>query len=66
MAKRVEGFFTKMGGEGGPKSKMATHPLPPDVELGRWPRAAAAANPAALGLGGGRGRGERGEEVAGD
>src|SRR6185503_7056696 len=55
-----------MGGEGGPKSKMATHPLPPDAEQGRRPVSSAAANPAAPGLGGGRDRGEKGERVAGD
>ena len=55
-----------MGGEGGPKSKMATHPFPLDVEQGRRPGSAAAANPAAPGLGGGRDRGKNGERVAGD
>ena len=55
-----------MGGEGGPKSKIATHPLPPDAEQWRRPGSAAAANPAAPGLGGGRDRGEKGERVAGD
>ena len=30
-----KGFLNRMGGEGGPKRKTATHPLPPDAEQRR-------------------------------
>ena len=62
MAKRVGGFFTKMGGEGGPKCKTATHPLPPIAEQGRWRWASAAADSGSLGDGGDRGEKGKGEE----
>ena len=52
-----------MGGEGGPKCKMAIHPLPPIAKQGRGAGSPAAANPAAPGSGGvavDRGKRERG------
>ena len=66
MAKRVGGFFTKMGGQGGPKCKIATHPLPPDAEQ-RWrPRGVGGGQSGRSGLGGGRGPGKEGEGVVGN
>ena len=54
-----------MGGEGGPKGKRATHPLPLDAEQGRRPGSSAAANPAAPGHGGGRDHGGKEEGATG-
>ena len=65
MAKRGRGFFTKMGGEGGPKGKTATHPLPPIAEQGRGAGSPAAANPDAPGSGGGCGPGGKEEGYGG-
>ena len=66
MAKRVGGFFTKMGGEGGPKCKIATHPLPPDAEQRRRPRGVGGGQSGRSGLGGGRGPRKEGEGVVGN
>ena len=59
MAKRVEGFFTKMGGEEGPKCKIATHPLSPDAEQRRRPRGVGGGQSGRSGLGGAGDRGKR-------
>ena len=55
-----------MGGEGGPKCKMAIHPLPPIAKQGRGAGSPAAANPAAPDSGGGRGPGEKREGGSGN
>jgi len=62
MAKRVGGFFTKNGSRGGPKCKIATHPLPPDAEQRRRPRGVGGGQSGSLGDGGDRGERGKGEE----
>ena len=62
MAKRVGGFFTKMGGEGGLNAKYPLIPFLPTPNRGGGLGASAAVNPAAWAT---AATGERGERERG-